>query len=303
MPYPSSSPPYPRGIQRQDHGQASQPGQASDAPSPPDGASDPANTLDLGRPALHWHGQCSFPTTRGRYGDTTDLLLYSAKTLNFKGDRDRRIYGSGASIALCFWSPSRPGPWRPRASNVSVFKAITVVQFAGVLWCLVALFRVSTGHQALAACLALSCFVGLHTSGILFGFFPLSHHSLTLLGLLATAVLCLSAYRSWYPACYFAICLVLPLAPRDGIAAAADVGVPVVGRRARRAAPRRRLGSGRGGALRCRAHDVQLGWHRRSLGSTTDSGLGFGHIEPGRVNRTRSARRHICSGPITSWRA
>ena len=102
-------------------------------------------------------------------------------------------------------------------ANLTVFKATTVIQFAGILWCLVALFRVRTGYQALAACLALSCFVGLHTSSILFSFFPISHHSLTLLGLLATAVLCMSARRAWYPACYFAGCVMLPFTIEMGL--------------------------------------------------------------------------------------
>ena len=102
-------------------------------------------------------------------------------------------------------------------ANLAVFKATTVIQFAGILCCLIALFRVRTGYQALAACLALSCFVGLHTSSILFSFFPLSHHSLTLLGLLAMAVLCMSARRSWYTACYFAGCLLLPFTIEMGL--------------------------------------------------------------------------------------
>ena len=102
-------------------------------------------------------------------------------------------------------------------ANLTVFKATTIIQFAGVLWCLVALFRVRTGYQALAACLALSCFVGLHTSHIMWGFFPLSMHSLALLGLLATAVLCMSAHRSWFPVCYFALCLAVPLGLETGL--------------------------------------------------------------------------------------
>ena len=54
-------------------------------------------------------------------------------------------------------------------ANLIVFKALTVILFAGVLWCFVALFRVATRYQALAAGLALSCFVGLHTSTVMFG--------------------------------------------------------------------------------------------------------------------------------------
>ena len=102
-------------------------------------------------------------------------------------------------------------------ANLAVYKTTIVVQFARVLWCLVALFRIRTEYQAVAACLALSCFVGLHTSRIVLGFFPVSFHSLALLGLLATAVLCMGAYRSWNRVCYFAVCLVLPFALETGL--------------------------------------------------------------------------------------
>ena len=145
----------------------------------------------------------------------TPYLLYLAKTLDFRG-----IVINGFTADVEYRPLFRVGVdliYGIVGANVTVFKAIIVVQFAGVLWCLVALFRVSTGYQALAACLALSCFVGLHTSSILLSFFPLSHHSFALLGLLATAVLCMRAHRSWFPACYFAVCLVLPFTIELGL--------------------------------------------------------------------------------------
>ena len=148
------------------------------------------------------------------FGDTPSEL-YLAKSLNIKGIV---IQGFTAEVE-----------YRPlhlvavdliymiAGANLTVFKATTVVQFAGVLSCLVTLFRVKTVSQALAACLALSCFVGLHTSRIMLGFFPVSFHSLALLGLLATAVLCFRAHRSCFAACYFAMCLVLPFALETGL--------------------------------------------------------------------------------------
>ena len=145
----------------------------------------------------------------------TPYLLYLAKTLDF-----REIVINGFTADVEYRPLFRVGVdliYGVVGANLAVYKTITVVQFAGVLWCLIALFRVSTGYQALAACLALSCFVGLHTSSILFSFFPLSHHSFALLGLLATAVLCMSAHRSWYPACYFAVCLLLPFTIELGL--------------------------------------------------------------------------------------
>ena len=145
----------------------------------------------------------------------TPYELYLAKSLNIKG---MVIQGFTADVE---YRPLRLLAvdliYGVVGANLTVFKATTVVQFAGVLWCFVALFRVATGYQALAACLALSCFVGLHTSSIMFGFFPVSFHSLALLGLLATAVLCMGAHRFWYPALYFAVCLVLPFAIEIGL--------------------------------------------------------------------------------------
>ena len=165
-------------------------------------------------------------------------------------------------------------------ANLTVFKAITVVPVRrNVLWCLIALFRVNTGYQALAACLALSCFVGLHTSSILFSFFPLSHHSIALLGLLATAVLCMSAHRSWYPACYFAVCLVLPFTIELGL-----LLIPMLVSLWWADAPgvqRRDVAWGLGGVAlyvivraMFSSAGVDVPW------IYTESGLGFGQIDP-----------------------
>ena len=231
-------------------------------------------------------------------GQTTDLLSL-ANSLDFKG-----IVIDGFTEAVRY---------RPLlhvavdllygivGANLTVFKAVTIVQFAGILWCLVALCRVSTAYQALAACLALSCFVGLHTSRILLGFFPLNHHSLVLLSLLAIAVLGMRPHRSLDSG--LLLCRVPRPSPcyRDGAAAASDAGGPVVGRRTRRAAPRRRLGSGRRDALRGRAHDVQLGWRRHSM----DSRRVWTGLRADRAGRVfRRVRRGAVSvlGYTTSWR-
>ena len=209
-------------------------------------------------------------------GNTTDLLSL-ANSLDFKG-----IVIDGFTAAVRY---------RPLllvavdllhgivGANLNVFKAITIVQFAGILWCLVALCRVSTGYQALAACLALSCFVGLHTSRILFGFFPLNHHSLVLLSLLAIAVLGMRARRSWNPVCYFAVCLALPLAIETGLLLPPMLvslwwaGAPGV--------QRRDVAWGLGGAMLY----VVVRTTFSSAGADVPwihdgSGLGFGQIEP-----------------------
>ena len=210
------------------------------------------------------------------FGDTP-YLLYLAKTLNIKG-----IVIDGFTAEVQYRPLFLVGIdliHRVVGLNLTVFKAITVVQFAGVLWCLVVLFRVRTGYQALAACLALSCFVGLHTSRILFGFFPLSHHSLALLGLLATAVLGMRAHRTWYPACFFAVCLVLPFVIEIGLLLSPMLvslwwaGAPGV--------QRRDVAWGFGGV----ALYVVVRTTFSSAGADVPwmyygSGLGFGQIEP-----------------------
>ena len=207
----------------------------------------------------------------------TPYQLYLAKTLDFKG-----TVISGFTAAVEYRPLFLVGVdliYGIVGANLSVFKAIVVVQFAGILWCLIALFRVSTGYQALAACLALSCFVGLHTSSILFSFFPLSHHSIALLGLLATAVLCMSAHRSWYPACYFAVCLVLPFTIELGL-----LLIPMLVSLWWADAPgvqRRDVAWGLGGVAlyvivraMFSSAGVDVPW------IYTESGLGFGQIDP-----------------------
>lgn len=102
-------------------------------------------------------------------------------------------------------------------TNLTSYKVITVGQFAAILWCLIALFRVTSRHQAMAACVALSCFVGLLSSQILFNFYPVSHHSLSLLCILLTAVLCLRPRRPSHAACYFLLSLAAPFVLELGI--------------------------------------------------------------------------------------
>ena len=78
----------------------------------------------------------------------TPYELYLAKSLNIKGIA---IHGFTAEVE---YRPLRLVAvdliYAVAGANLTVFKATTVLQFAGVLWCLIALFRVSTGYQALA---------------------------------------------------------------------------------------------------------------------------------------------------------
>ena len=67
------------------------------------------------------------------------------------------------------------------------YQALVLMQFSAVLALLVWIFRPVGSVRGLAACLALACVVGLHTSRALFLFVPLNAHSVAL-GLVLLAV-------------------------------------------------------------------------------------------------------------------
>lgn len=67
------------------------------------------------------------------------------------------------------------------------YKSLVVVQFAAILGLLVWLFRPVGTRRAVAACVAVGCVVGLHTSRVLFLFVPLNFYATGLLLLLVAA--------------------------------------------------------------------------------------------------------------------
>ena len=73
-----------------------------------------------------------------------------------------------------------------------VFQALVVLQFAAVLGLLIWIFRPASRQRAAAACIALACVVGLHTSRVLFLIAPLNAHSFGVVLLLVAVVLALS---------------------------------------------------------------------------------------------------------------
>jgi hypothetical protein len=102
-------------------------------------------------------------------------------------------------------------------TNIIVYKVITIAQYAAILCCFVLMFRIRTMPQALATCLALSCFAGMPSASILFNFYPVNVHSLSLLLILTTIALALSPHRRYYPACYFVLALSAPLCIELGV--------------------------------------------------------------------------------------
>src|SRR5688572_18025903 len=85
------------------------------------------------------------------------------------------------------------------------YKALVLLQFAAILAALLWIFQPLTRKRAAAACVALACLAGLHTSRVLFMFVPLNAHSLSVLLLLAGLILAL------LPASRFSEWLFLPL--------------------------------------------------------------------------------------------
>ena len=73
-----------------------------------------------------------------------------------------------------------------------VFQALVLLQFAAVLALLLWIFQPVTRNRAVAACIALACAVGLHTSRVLFLIGPLNAHSFGVVLLLAGVVLALA---------------------------------------------------------------------------------------------------------------
>jgi len=80
------------------------------------------------------------------------------------------------------------------------YKTLVLLQFAAILAALLWIFRPMTRKRAAAACVALACMAGLHTSRVLFMFVPLNPHSFGVLLLLASIILALSppsTVREW----------------------------------------------------------------------------------------------------------
>jgi hypothetical protein len=98
-----------------------------------------------------------------------------------------------------------------------VYQTLIVLQFAAILGCLLWLFRPPTKTRTIAACIALACVAGLHTSRVLLMFMPLNAHSFGLLLILVATALALlprSALVEW---AFFPFTLMALLIQESGI--------------------------------------------------------------------------------------
>jgi hypothetical protein len=74
-------------------------------------------------------------------------------------------------------------------AQLRFYQSLVLIQFALVLGLVVWLCRPLGARRAMAACIAISCLCGLHSTRILFGFWPLNHYSWVLVLLLGAIAL------------------------------------------------------------------------------------------------------------------
>jgi len=74
-------------------------------------------------------------------------------------------------------------------AQIWFYRALVLIQFALVLGFVVWLCRPLGARRAIAACIAISCLCGLHSTRILFGFWPLNHYGWVLVLLLGAVAL------------------------------------------------------------------------------------------------------------------
>ena len=119
------------------------------------------------------------------FGDVYQVLL-KAESLDWRGTFVK-AFNEGAEYRPLFMLVVK-ALYDTVGLHLWFYKVLVLAQFASILWLFVQILRPQSTHRVIAAVLAVACVAGLHTSRILFSFFPLNHHSLsTLLLLLAVA--------------------------------------------------------------------------------------------------------------------
>jgi hypothetical protein len=161
------------------------------------------------------------------------------------------------------------------------YQGLVLLQFASVLLTLIWIFKPVTLARAVAACIALTCVVGLHTSRVLFMFMPLNVHSMGVVILVAVIGLALSSparLRGWW---VLPLTLIALLMLESGVLIVAVTlvlwmaGAPGAGRRAA-------LGTLIALAIYC---GIRLGFGAQEAPAVyADTGVGFADIEAARLN-------------------
>ena len=123
------------------------------------------------------------------------------------------------------------GTWLP------FYQTLVLLSFAALLTLVVWLCRPVGRKRAWAACIAVSCVCGLHTSRIVFGFWPLNHYAAVMVAILVAIALALSPRTRPHDWVFGLLMLVATLSLEFGVLIIPVVitlwwfGAPGVGRR------------------------------------------------------------------------
>lgn len=162
-----------------------------------------------------------------------------------------------------------------------VYHALVVLQFAASLLVLLWLLRPATWQGSVAACIALACAIGLHTSRVLFMFMPLNGYSLVLVMLLSAVGIAMAPWsraREW---------VFLPLTLVAMFVLESGAIIPVVLVVLWRMGAPTATGRGVAGAFAAVAIYIVV---RQAFGAHTaltayeDSGLGFADVDAERLS-------------------
>ena len=115
------------------------------------------------------------------FGDTVALMQKAAR-LDWRATF-AEAFGSGVEYRP-FFTLAIKLFYEVVGTRAWFYQALVLLQFATVLGVMLWLCRPLGGRRAFAACLAVSCFCALHSTRILFGFWPLNQHSAVLVLLL-----------------------------------------------------------------------------------------------------------------------
>ena len=158
------------------------------------------------------------------------------------------------------------------------YQTLVLLQFACVLALVIWLCRPAGMHRAAAACIALSCIAGLHTSRILFGFWPVNAGSFVLMLLLLAIAIGVDARARSIRWIYFPIVLIALLSLEWGVMVVAVL--PVLWFMKAPAVDRRALAWAFAGVAAYAAIRLVFGLVVAPPSFHTESGFGFSQLSP-----------------------
>jgi hypothetical protein len=161
------------------------------------------------------------------------------------------------------------------------YQVLLILQFAALLVCVIWLFRPNTRRRAAAACVALACIAGLHSSRVLFAFAPsINAHSLTSVLLMAMVLLALAPRSRARELAFLPLTLAaLLLLESGGLIVAVTL---VLWRTGAPGASGRAVACTLIGAAIYTAVRFGLG-NQVAAATYTETGLGFGDVGPARL--------------------